>query len=338
MRQKFAFMFMMALLLLGCQPQAEEEPGVNLDTTAVEPEPNIMIPEPTRATEAQAPIEGMVNEATAEALPPPIVITAEETEAAAPVDITPVVIENEPEPTLYKVIDVASNDVLNVRGGPGVDNPITGALAHDATRVQVTGEGELVGSSRWVPIVTTDTVGWVNSVYLAEMSSAEVFCSNAEAAGLLEQVLTAVEEQNGELLAAIAHPDGISIGMSWWNPQINIAQDELKTLFTTSESIVWGTQAGSGNEIKGSFAEAVLPVLQEDMLAATEKRCHTLLAGPTAGIVQLPEGYEETNFYAIHRPAPEEGIEFDWGTWVVGFAKENGRYYVRYLMHIEYEI
>ncbi|MCB0035960.1 MAG: hypothetical protein KDE51_18140, partial [Anaerolineales bacterium] len=81
MRQKFAFMFMMALLLLGCQPQSEEEPGVSLDATAVEPEPNIMIPEPTRATEAP-PIEGLVNEATAEALPPPIVITEEETDEA----------------------------------------------------------------------------------------------------------------------------------------------------------------------------------------------------------------------------------------------------------------
>lgn len=66
-----------------------------------------------------------------------------------------------------RVTGVASNDVLNVRSGPGTGNPIMGALANgDSVRVLGC---EDVGSSRWCEIeMMTDMRerGWVNARYL----------------------------------------------------------------------------------------------------------------------------------------------------------------------------
>lgn len=332
MRQRFVFICLIGLLSLGCRPLVEQvvEPPT---TTTIEPEPLVNVSQPTPVTATEIP------SVEATELPPPLVITPTPTTAAdiTPID-TPPSNQNTPQAILYKVVNVASDDVLNVRGGPGVDNPVTGTLAPDAKGIQISGAGQLVGNSRWVPIVTPNTAGWVNSSFLAEMSTAEMFCANPEIAAAVAGVRTAIAEQNGTQLAALAHPDGLSIGLSWWNPQINIPQNEVNNLFTSDEVVIWGTQDGSGNEIKGPFAEQVLPILQEDLLGATETSCNTLLAGATAGIIKLPEIYADTNFYALHRPAPVEGIEFDWGTWVVGFTKANGRYYVRYLLHMAYEI
>ncbi|MCA9979043.1 MAG: hypothetical protein KC413_24950, partial [Anaerolineales bacterium] len=72
-------------------------------------------------------------------------------------------------------------------------------------------------------------------------------------------------------------------------------------------------------------------------LRATEMRCNDILAGPTAGFVQLPEGYDALNYYSLYRPAADES-GFDWGTWVVGVERWNGRYYLSYLVHFEWEI
>ena len=87
----------------------------------------------------------------------------------------------------------------------------------------------------------------------------------------------------------------------------------------------------------GSFAKVILPMLQKDLLGASETACNEILSGATAGLVQLPEGYEALNFYSLYRPATDE-IEFDWGTWVVGIEQWNGRYYLGYLVHFAWEI
>lgn len=68
----------------------------------------------------------------------------------------------------YYVVYVSSDDVLNVRTGPGVDNPVIGVIPHDGTGIQITGSGTMVEDALWVPIQYQDITGWVNSRYLAE--------------------------------------------------------------------------------------------------------------------------------------------------------------------------
>ena len=56
-------------------------------------------------------------------------------------------------PALYDVAFVASDDVLNIRSGPGASFDIIGSLAHDAEGVEVTAR-DLPGS----PKVTLDSL------------------------------------------------------------------------------------------------------------------------------------------------------------------------------------
>lgn len=87
-------------------------------------------------------------------------------------------------PDTYRVTGVASDDVLNVRSGPGVEFSIVGELRPDAIEVEnldsvpvnaCDGGSELNSyerNNRWTKIAWDGAdgfvVGWVNSKFLAE--------------------------------------------------------------------------------------------------------------------------------------------------------------------------
>lgn len=65
----------------------------------------------------------------------------------------------------YRVVGVAADDVLNVRAGASVQEPIVGTLPADATGVLVT---DTTWTDVWWRVLLDDDVtGWVNSTYLA---------------------------------------------------------------------------------------------------------------------------------------------------------------------------
>ncbi|MGW8180871.1 MAG: SUMF1/EgtB/PvdO family nonheme iron enzyme, partial [bacterium] len=68
----------------------------------------------------------------------------------------------------FRVVGIDSNDVLNVRSGPGVNSAIVGAIPHDGIGVLVTGQGRMIEDNLWVPIVYQDLIGWVDSKFLWE--------------------------------------------------------------------------------------------------------------------------------------------------------------------------
>lgn len=67
-------------------------------------------------------------------------------------------------PTLFDVVDVASDDVLNVRRRPSARSEIVGTLAPDATGVEVVAHD---ASGRWGRVVADEGTGWVAMRYLA---------------------------------------------------------------------------------------------------------------------------------------------------------------------------
>lgn len=75
-----------------------------------------------------------------------------------------------PSAALYRVTQVASNDVLNVRAAPGAEQVLAGTIPADGVDVQVTGLGQELGTEFWVPIQHADLQGWVNSFYLASQT------------------------------------------------------------------------------------------------------------------------------------------------------------------------
>jgi hypothetical protein len=325
--------FFAALLLLlaaGCRPIAVE-PALTPVTVEGVPSPAT---EATLPPALQAPV--------LQAAPSP---TVAPTVAPATPTVTPVEASPTPSPVAspvdlrYRVIFVADDDVLNVRTAPGVANPVAGELAPDAGDVIVSGPGELVTGSLWVPVVAGPVSGWVNSQFLTESVPGEAFCNDAAAEELVATFRAAVAARDGEGLAGLVHPDrGLRIHRHWWNPEVRVSRAEAADLFRGNQTYYWGVADGTGDEMRGPFSRYILPALERNLLPATETACNRILHGSTAGLVQLPEGYESANYYAVYRPAGEGVIEFDWGTWVIGIERWQGDYYLSFLVHFEWEI
>ncbi|WP_374685622.1 hypothetical protein [Promineifilum sp.] len=241
----------------------------------------------------------------------------------------------------YQVAFVAANDTLNVRRQPGAGSPLVGRLAANATGIRVVGQGQGVrDGGLWLPVETSVGEGYVNSRYLTESISREAFCADPAVTTLLAQLQTAIAQEDAALLDELVHPQrGLRLRLNWWNEEIVVRDQEVERLFRERNGEVynWGTNEGSGERIRGTFREVMLPFLQKDLLAATQWNCDALQQGPTAGMTILPEGYEAVHFYSAHRPAPAD-VEFDWGTWAVGVERWEGRYYVSYLVHYRYEV
>jgi hypothetical protein len=180
--------------------------------------------------------------------------------------------------------------------------------------------------------------GWVNGRFLTETVETAAFCEDSNALALIEELGTAIASEDGLLLGGLVHPErGLRLRHDWWNPEIFIEGEAVADLFNSEERYEWGTEDGSGFEINGTFSEILLPTLQEDFLTATEFGCNEILAGPTTGLLQLPEEYEPLHFFSVYRPAEDES-GFDWGTWVIGVDKWQGEYYLSFLIHYNYEI
>jgi len=76
----------------------------------------------------------------------------------------PVVAAAQGFPALYDVTGVASDDVLNVRAGPGAAHPIIGELAHDAVDIEVVARAD---GADWGLVNVGERSGWTSLAFLA---------------------------------------------------------------------------------------------------------------------------------------------------------------------------
>lgn len=72
-------------------------------------------------------------------------------------------------PRLHDVVGVASNDVLNVRAGPGASTPIVGELAFDARGVEV-----IRAEGGWGFVNVTEGTGWASMRYLSARADGDI--------------------------------------------------------------------------------------------------------------------------------------------------------------------
>lgn len=239
----------------------------------------------------------------------------------------------------YRVAFVAANDTLNVRRQPSANAAVITELPADATGIQVIGEGEAIrGGSLWLPVETDAGDGWVNSHFLTGDVSRDAFCADPDVIELLDKLQEAITNEDGDLLGELVHPDrGLRLRLNWWNEEIIVTGEDVQALFRAQKEYNWGIEDGSGEEIRGSFSAIVMPRLERDLLGATTWSCDEGLFGNTAGATVLPDGYEAVRFYSAHRAPPAEQ-EMDWGTWLIGVERWQGRYYISYLVHYRWEI
>ncbi len=317
---------LLLLVLAACQNQSE--PGLTLPT------PLPPAPETAAATVSTTMPAATTVPPTAKAEP-----TALATVPPSPTTQPPTATTNEVA-TGFEVAFVELGDTLNLRSGPGADYPVVAELPRDATGLTVDDAGQaLVAGSTWVWVESEDAAGYANSRYLTESVTAADFCNDPHVDAILEDLRTAVANRDGDLLASLVEPErGLRLRHSWWNNEILLRGDEVAGLFTDDTVYDWGTADGSGLPITGTFSETLLPLLDRDLLPATERACNEVIHGPTAGMTIVPESYEAVPFISFYRSPGPDQLEFDWGTWVVGIEQWNGQFYLSTLVHYAYEI
>ena len=134
-----------------------------------------MLPAPASAPEEQAaepatgagqPSQQAAKEMAVQA--PPAEAPTVQAPAARNMNLPP---QNEVEPEraaqpMFKVVNVRSDDVLNVRSGPSADFDIVDELPPGSRGIAITSACR----SKWCPVHHRSTSGWVNSAYLAPRS------------------------------------------------------------------------------------------------------------------------------------------------------------------------
>jgi len=288
--------------------------------------------QPLEKTEISKTVPGSLPTATQVTLPTPTLttVTATSTMVSLPVQ--------------YAVVFLGEGDLLNVRTGPGTENAILGTLPPDARDLPFTGNRQEEGSTSWVEIQLPDgTAGWVSSSFVTEAVAADMFCQDGRVVSLLNRFIDAINNQEGNELAAIASPThGLIIQLNWWNPAVNFTSAEvIKNLFISTTDYEWGVADGSGLAITGPFKDKALPVLGDITTREHTRHCNVLesgiSAGGTAGLLTWPVEYQNLNFVALYRAAPSDQ-ELDWRTWVIGFEYVNGEPYMVVLVQYHWEI
>lgn len=253
-----------------------------------------------------------------------------------PIDVTP---------GLYTVVNVASDDVLNVRAQPGVAYPMVGSIPPYGMDVQVTGAGEAVAGTVWVPIGYEDVTGWVNSNYLAR----PVGSVDEEIAVRAVQIIMAIKHEDLETLASLVHPDkGVRFSPYTYvraepeppeGEDLVFGADHIRDFFADQMIYTWGRFDGTGEPIEFTFREYYDRFIYDADFA----RPHAVGFNETIGMGNTINNIAEVYPQALTIEYHFEGFDpqfagLDWRSLRLVLEEKEGAWYLVGIVHDEWTI
>jgi uncharacterized protein YgiM (DUF1202 family) len=256
---------------------------------------------------------------------------------------TPLSQPTQPQPGInpdeYAVVLVAQEDVLNIRSRAGVENAVVGTLEPNAFRITRTGQSSTVGEDLWVEIQNPGgQTGWVNADFLTEYVAPASFCADARAMTLLQNLEKAVNTTDSELFKSLASPaHGLDVVYVRDGMVANYSPEEAGWTFQSTYEVNWGSSAGSGEPVTGTFPEIILPALQDAFKNKT-LTCDEIKLGGATYEAEWPSEYANINFYSIYNPGVDPSYDgLDWSTWLAGVEYVAGQPYLFALLHYNWE-
>ena len=161
------------------------------------------------------------------------------------------------------------------------------------------------------------------------------FCEDTRGLKLLLDLQTALQNRDGEFLATLVSPSS-GVGVRFIREgKIVTYFDNIKFIFNTTYQADWGLGAGSGQPVKGSFQEIVLPSLDKVFASNPTVTCNGLKVGGATYIPEWP--YTGMDYYSLYYPGSSEFNNLDWETWAVGMLRQEGKPQLTALVHYEWE-
>jgi hypothetical protein len=284
---------------------------------------------------------------------PTVAVTATPTLTAAPTDTVPApptlppATPTEPAPPVgpslgvFAVVDVVSDDVLNVRARPGVAYPIVGTIPASGMDVEVHAGGQEVSDSWWVPVQYKGLSGWVNSNYLARQVG-RVPEAIAARAG---QAIMALKERDLAELSGLVHPDkGVRFSPYTYvrasvNGDVVLTAAQVAGLWNDPMIYRWGVYDGSGEPIDLAFREYFGQFVYDVDFARPDVIGFDETVGQGNTINNIAEVYPEAVVVEYHF----EGFDpqyagMDWRSLRLIFEESRGTWYLVGIAHDEWTI
>jgi hypothetical protein len=164
-----------------------------------------------------------------------------------------------------------------------------------------------------------------------------VFCADSQPTALINNLKTALQNSDGDLLASLVSPaHGMEVRYYRDGRVVTYDQRHARFLFESDFQVNWGDAPGSGLPTVGSFHETIIPAMRKVFTTNYTLACNQLQVGGTTYVAQWP--YPGVNYYSLYFPGTSENGNMDWHTWLVGMEYINGRPYIHSMMQFEWEI
>jgi hypothetical protein len=160
-------------------------------------------------------------------------------------------------------------------------------------------------------------------------------CADPQVTALIDSFKKAVLSSDGMLLSSLISPTrGMDVAFLRDGTVITYNQEHAKFLFETTFEVDWGAAPGSGEAVKGSFHDVVVPELVKAFNQPYSLHCNELKHGGATYELEWPY---EGEFYSLYFPGTEANGNLDWHTWVIGVESVNDKPYIYALMRFFWE-
>jgi hypothetical protein len=353
------FLMLALCLLVACGAAPSATPNATPNAVATQ----VAVMEAAAATlTAQAPTPAPLTAtsppaATATPLPPASPTTASTATAPPPSATVPAPTATVPAPTAtptlstgpslgpFTVVNVSSDDVLNVRSGPGVGHPVAGTIPYYGLGVEVHAGGQEVSGSWWVPVQYEAVTGWVNSNYLAR----QMGWASEPVAARAAQIILALKDREWGTLGGLVHPaKGVRLS-PYSHVRANPADPGGTDLMFSAEQITglwsdptvyhWGTFDGSGEPIDYTFQQYYERFVYDVDFAQPDVVGFNQIVGQGNTINNIASVYPSAQVVEYHF----EGFDpqyagLDWRSLRLVLEEMGGTWYLTGIVHDEWTI
>jgi hypothetical protein len=229
----------------------------------------------------------------------------------------------------FFVWGVQPDDVLNVRAGPGVSNPIITTLDPNQQGVRRFDVTEFDGDDRWGVIEVADGAGWVNLAFVRPAGTRPpategTIDPRTETAADDVQALLGAGEY--ETLSGFVDPDsGVVISVDAFvadDAQV-LTAEQLAGAATDDTVLLWGYTDGEGAPIETTIAERLETIAGNPGITSTDVIGFDVRVGTGNSIDNIADRFPDAHVVEYHFDGTSLYGDFDWSSVRFVFDTEN---------------
>lgn len=240
---------------------------------------------------------------------------------AAGEDVTPASVD--PEWQRYDedwlVTGVDQDDTLNVRRGPGVDEPIVHELAPDADDVVLFDAVEWVEGARWGAVAVPGGAGWVNLAFLRPPGTnppAVQGTVNPRAETAADDIQASLGIPDYQRLASFVDERGVVVSHDAFVADDDpvLTAEQILGAGSDDTVILWGTTDGEGAPIEMTIGERLGQIARDYALASTDVIGFDTRVGTGNTIDNIGERFPGASVVEYHFDGTSLYGDFDWSS------------------------